>query len=373
VSQHSHEQHSKRFQELCAIQSPSLGERAVGAYVEGQLDKFGFEWTRDEAGEAIGGDQGNIICKVEGENSSQSSLVAAHLDTVPPGSETEAVLEGGQWSNSGDGILGIDNKAAVAAILTALEVWSEYPPSVDLYAVFTVAEEISLLGAQELELPSPLPSAGFVFDHPTPIGTVIASSPSHHTIEIEFTGASAHAGVAPEAGASAIEAAATAVALCPGGRLDPVTTSNFGVIEGGRAVNVVPEKCRVLAEIRSQNPETLTAETRRIVDAAHEGAGKHGCAADVTVKPSFKGYQHSDGHTALEIGEAALRSLGIEPERISSAGGSDANVFEVMGIPSLNLGDGSTGTHTDAEAISEADLQRLVELVLALAVSAACK
>jgi tripeptide aminopeptidase len=373
VSQHYQEQHSKRFQELCRIQSPSLDERSVGDFVTSELDGFGFDWYEDEAAVAIGGNQNNIICKVPGERAEESILVAAHLDTVPPGSATDPLLKEGRWSNAGDGILGVDNKAAVAAILTALEVWSETPPAIDVFAVFTVAEEISLLGAQQLQLPSPLPLAGFVFDHPTPIGTVISNSPSHHTIELEFTGASAHAGVAPEAGASAIEAAATAVALCPGGRLDPVTTSNFGVIEGGSAINVVPEKCRVLAEIRSQNPETLTSETRRIVDAAHEGAGKHGCAADVTVRPSFKGYQHTDGHAALGIGEAALRSLGIEPERISSAGGSDANVFEVMGVPSLNLGDGSTGTHTDAEAISEVDLQRLVDLVLALPVSAACK
>ena len=362
---------SKLFADLCQIQSPSLKEGLVAAFVKSFLDNLGVEWEEDSAAEALKGECGNIICRVGGADQSASILVCAHLDTVPPGLTTNPVLKGGQWSNSGDGILGADNKAAIAAILSSLEHWAAHPPEVNVVAVFTVAEEISLRGAGVLDLDALGADAAFTFDHPTPIGTVVTGSPSHHTVEIEFSGTAAHAGVAPEDGASAIAAAATALELCPSGRIDDVTTANFGLIEGGSAINVVPERCSVLAEVRSLDAASLTDQTRLIIEAAHEGAGKHGCGADVTVRPTFRGYAHSDDHSALLIGEAALRSIGVEPQRIASAGGSDVNVFENSGLPSLNLGDGSWGTHTDEEGIADKDLAVLADLVMALPAAAA--
>lgn len=363
--------HINRFQDLCRIQSPSLSEGLAAAYVRDCLESFGLECREDEAAEHIRGQVGNLICKVQGRIPHLSIIVAAHLDTVPTGTVIEPQLVEGHWTNGGDGILGVDNKAAVSALLSALEVWSDDPPDVSVTAIFTVAEEISLLGANALSAEDLNAEAAFVFDHPTPIGTVVISSPSHHSIEIEFTGAAAHAGVAPEEGASAIAAAATAVSKYPAGRVDPQTTSNFGVIKGGTAPNVVAEKCFVRAEVRSRDSSSLTRETQAIIEASHEGAGLHGCSADIVVRPSFSGYEHSDTHRALLIGERALARIGFEPNRITSAGGSDANVFEQRGVPSLNLGDGSAYTHTDRESITESDLVTLVDLVLALPSAAA--
>ena len=67
----------------------------------------------------------------------------------------------------------------------------------------------------------------------------------------EFRGRAAHAGVRPEDGRSAIAAAARAIAAMRLGRLDAETTANVGTIEGGTAINVVPERCRIEAEVRS--------------------------------------------------------------------------------------------------------------------------
>ena len=361
---------SQLFEQLCRIPSPSLREAAVGDFVKAELDRLGIAWREDAAASAVGGDCGNLICRVNGKRDAPPVIVCAHLDTVPPGDLIEPVCRDGRWENSADGILGADNKAAVASVLAALSEWAEDPPEVDVIAIFTVAEEISLLGAKELDFALLDAQAAFFFDHPTPIGTVIDSSPSHHTIELEFTGQAAHAGVAPEEGASAIKAASTAVSLYPSGRIDEGTTSNIGLIAGGTAINVVPEHCRVIAEVRSSDPASLTRETQTLIEAAHEAAGQHGCSADVVVRPSFKGYHHAHGHRAVRIAEAALTTLGIGTTRIASAGGSDANVFEDHGIPSVNLGDGSSGTHTSEEAIADDDLVRLVEVIKHIPASA---
>ena len=357
---------SSMFVDLCRIQSPSLREGAASNFVKSYLDGLGLAWEEDSAAELLDGEAGNLICRVEGNDRSHAIMVCAHLDTVPPGATTQPTLQEGEWRNSEDGILGADNKAAAAAILAALSSWAEQPPEVNVVVLFTVAEEVSLRGASVLDVSSLGVDCGFTFDHPTPIGTVVTASPSHHSVEIEFSGIPAHAGVAPEEGASAIAAAATALDLCSHGRVDASTTANFGTIHGGTAINVVPARCSVLAEVRSLDPASLTQQTRLIIEAAHEGAGKHGCGADVTVTPSFRGYDHEDGHLALRIGEAAIESLGIGPQRIVSAGGSDVNVFEDRGLPALNLGDGSWGTHTDDEGIADRDLTVLLNLVMAL-------
>ena len=360
------EAHVGRFQELCRIPSPSLSEGAVAKLLTDQLDSFGIAWKEDDAGSQLGGDQGNILCLIPGTDDSRRVLFAAHLDTVPPGNVIAPELSEGSWRNSGDGILGVDNKAAVAALLTAASVWAKVPPPVSVVLAFTVAEEISLLGSRALALTPERYTCGFVFDHPTPIGTWVAVSPTHHRLELVFIGRASHAGVNPEGGASAVSAAADALASINFGRIDEETTTNAGTIHGGSAINVVPAQCTVVCEVRSMNEGTLVEESRKIIDAAHRGAQKYGCSVDVVVTPSFRGYRHDESHIGVLAADKALDALGIQPEAIASAGGSDANVFEEMGIATLNLGDGSTGTHTPDEQITNEDLLTLAELVLGL-------
>ena len=357
---------STLFEALCRTRSQSLSEGAISAQVKGLLESFGFAFKEDDAAAQLGGEAGNLICHIPGADATKTIVICAHLDTVPTGEVIEPVCVDGRWSNDGDGILGVDNKAAVSALLTAIQKWSDQPPAVNVTAVFTVAEEISLQGAKQLDFSQIDASAAFFFDHPTPIGSLVTRSPAHHAIQIEFIGRPAHAAVEPEAGSSAIKAAATAIEAYPNGRVSEATTSNFGVVAGGSAINVVPERCSVLAEVRSLDPSELTTQTRLLIDAAHEGAGQHGCEADVVVVPSFRGYEHADSHVGMVIAHTALGAVGIESEPITSAGGSDANVFEEHGIPSVNMGDGSSATHTASESILDSDLHRLVEVILAL-------
>ena len=67
----------------------------------------------------------------------------------------------------------------------------------------------------------------------------------------DFLGRAAHSGLRPEEGRNAIVAAAQAIDAMKLGRIDDETTANVGLIEGGTATNVVAERCRVEAEVRS--------------------------------------------------------------------------------------------------------------------------
>ena len=125
---------------------------------------------------------------------------------------------------------------------------------------------------------------GFVFDHATPIGEVVVASPTFYRLHAAFRGAAAHAGIRPEAGRSAILAAAKAIAVMPHGRIDDETTTNVGTIAGGAGgTNVVAEHCWFDAEARSLSDaavETLVAE---MVDRCNDAANDPVCECDVDV------------------------------------------------------------------------------------------
>ena len=164
--------------------------------------------------EVEGDEAGNLLARVRGRGE-RTILLCAHLDTVPPAAPVEPVLVDDGWENANDGILGADNKSAVAMILEVARRCSVEGSPVGLELLFTVAEEVGLQGAKRFDATKLRSEFGYVFDHATPIGEIVTASPTLYRIEAEFHGKSAHAGLRPEAGRSAILAAAhAAVARC---------------------------------------------------------------------------------------------------------------------------------------------------------------
>ena len=96
------------------------------------------------------------------------------MDTVPLQAPVEPVVSDGFWENAHEGILGADNKAAVAVLLTlarrarreGLEGVGVLP--VDLELLFTVGEERSLAGARAFDATRLRSRFGYVFDHSSP-------------------------------------------------------------------------------------------------------------------------------------------------------------------------------------------------------------
>ena len=371
---------SSTFAELCAIPSPSLSERACGERVRTELQALGLEVVEDRAGEAIGADCGNLLARIAGsagaaagaeqagESERRSVLLCAHLDTVPLQAPVEPVLEEGFFQNANEGILGADNKAAIAVLLAlARQVHGQGAP-VDVELLFTVGEEIALAGANEFD-PSVLQSGyGYVFDHASPIGEVIMDSPCHFRIEARFKGAAAHAGIRPEDGRSAILAASRAVASMRHGRIEGEGTVNVGTINGGTAINVVPESCTLTGEVRGLDDRRGEALVAELVDRIHEAANRPDCDVDVDVevRRTFAGYKLAPSAPAVRAAEAALRACGHEPVRISSGGGSDANALIAKGFPTVNLANGTERNHEPGERVSELALAEMLAVALAL-------
>jgi tripeptide aminopeptidase len=379
------------FAELCRIESASGRERACAERIAGELRALGIEVHEDDAAAVAGSDCGNLFARIDaspepGDSTEERRciLLCAHMDTVPLLAPVEPVLCDGFWENANEGILGADNKAAVAVLLALARRLRRdragtrrpgaHPPAagasapVDIELLFTVGEERMLAGARAFDRGRLRSCFGYVFDHASPIGEVVLSAPTHHRLQATFRGAAAHAGVRPEEGRSAILAAARAVADMRLGRIDAHTTANVGTIVGGSAINVVPERCSILAEVRAQRDERAEEILAELLDCVHEAANlpECECDVDVTVERTFTGYRTPPSAPAVRAAEGALRACGHEPVRIASGGASDANALIAAGLPVVNLANGTERNHEPGERVSAAALEAMLEIALAL-------
>ncbi len=393
------------FAELCRAESPSGHERSCARLIERELVALGIEVHEDDAAAVADSDCGNLLARIDAPLSPGSSageqpciLLCAHMDTVPLLAPVEPVLRDGFWENANEGILGADNKAAIAVLLVLARrlhrdragtrrpgvhgsggLPTAGPPQtgrlpeaagapVDIELLFTVGEERMLAGARAFDRSRLRSRFGYVFDHASPIGEVVLSAPTHHRLQATFRGAAAHAGVRPEQGRSAILAAARAVADMRLGRIDAHTTANVGTIAGGSAINVIPERCSILAEVRAQREERGEEILAELLDCIHEAANlpECECDVDVTVQQMFTGYRTPASAPAVRAAERALRACGHEPVRIASGGASDANALIAAGLPVVNLANGTERNHEPGERVSAAALEATLEIALGL-------
>jgi tripeptide aminopeptidase len=351
------------FTDLCRIPSPSGEEAACAERVTSELRAMGLAVEADEAG--------NLLARVSGRGE-RTILLCAHLDTVPALAPIEPVLVDDGWENAHDGILGADNKAAVAMLLAIARRCSVEGSPVGLELLFTVGEEVGLQGAKRFEAGRLSADFGYVFDHATPIGEIVTASPTLYRIEAEFHGKSAHAGIRPESGHSAILAAAHAATAMPHGRIDHQTTANVGYLHGGvESTNVVPERARVLAEVRSVDADRAEETLAAVIDALHDGASHGECDVDVITEKQVVGYRQRPSSPAVVAAEAALRAHGYEPRRIATGGASDANVFEAAGLPCVNVANGTEHNHEPTERVSVAALESMLDVAFSLLEEAA--
>jgi tripeptide aminopeptidase len=365
------------FAELCRIESPSGHERDCAERVIAELRALQVQVQEDAAGEAPGSDCGNLLARIpaaperaadRSDAGPRSVLMGAHLDTPPSQAPVEPVLVGGCWENANEGILGADNKAAVAVLLALARHVRRTGSPVDLELLFTVRQETALAGAHIFDAASLKSGVGYVFDHSSPIGEIVLSSPSHFRLEASFRGAAADAGARPQEGHSAILAAARAIASMRLGRLDEETTVNVGTISGGTAMSVVPERCSLVAEVRSLSDDRAHALLGEVVDRIHEAANTPECECDVdvTVQRTFSGYRLPAKAPAVRAAETALRACGHEPTRVASGEASVANALLAQGLATVNLANGTERTGQAGERVRVAALEEMLDVAVAL-------
>lgn len=357
--------------ELLQIDSPTYGERAAAEWLEAKLAEFGVQAEDDGKAAALGGNSGNLIARIRGNVDAPPLLLNAHMDNVPPCQGVKPVADGYLIRSDARTVLGADDKGGCIALLTTLrEVVTDDLPRPPLEVVFTAAEEVGLEGAKALDYAQLKARRGFVAESGT-LGAITIAAPSADRWEATVHGKAAHAGVCPEQGVNAIQIAAVAIAAMRVGRLDDETTANVGLIEGGRARNVVPPECHVIGEARSHDSHKLAAQIEQVKGCFAAAAARHGGSVELKVKRSYNAFRIEPDEWPLLVAERAARDVGIQPLARPTGGGTDANVFNESGIRCVVLCTGAHQVHTPEEYIDVRDLEQAARwLVRAIALAA---
>ncbi len=345
------------FLALVRIDNPSGQEVAMAEAVMARLRDLGLLPEQDG--------KGNVIAAMAGRG--EPLLLSAHLDSVAPAVGKEPVVADGVVRSAGVTVLGADDLAGVAAILEGVRSARKQDGHCRAAEiVFTVEEEIGLHGARALDYRRLRSKLGVALDLNGELGGICISAPAQDAIRVTIHGRAAHAGVAPEQGVSAIRVAAEAIAAMPLGRIDSETTANVGVIEGGAATNIIPDRVMLKAEARSRDASKLDRQTKAMRAAFEAAASHHGAAVDFQAERAYGPIRVAEDAPIVQLCRRAVQAIGLEPCLIATGGGSDVNVFGMHGIAAVNLSIGYREIHTPGEHISLSDLEQAARLVEAL-------
>jgi tripeptide aminopeptidase len=360
--------------ELVQIDSISREEREVAQRLKGLCEEMGAEVFIDDAGERVGGNTGNVIARFPGTiPSAEPIMMSAHMDTVVPGKGVKPIVEGDIIRTDGSTVLGGDDKSGCAVIIETIRCLQEQSiPHAPIDAVFSICEEVGLLGAKHLDMSKIRASYGIVFDSDDP-GFLFTKGPSANHFEFRIYGLESHAGVAPEQGISAIKIAAEAIARMNLFRIDDETTANIGVIRGGEATNIITNFVMLKGEARSLDDEKLEAQTAHMIKCLEEAAAKYEVTVDgVTTKArvesdvtrEYYAMDVSDDSRIVRLVKEAAARMGLKVETMASGGGCDANIFNKRGIECANLGTGMRAIHTVKEWLDVKDMYASAEMTL---------
>lgn len=324
----------ERLISLLKISSPSGKEQEVAKVITHMVEDWGYTVTQDQ--------MGNLFIS---SNKDPKLFLNAHMDTVTPCENVTPVIDGDIIRSDGRTILGADDKVGIAVILELLENYKEDP--LPIQVIFTVQEEIGLVGAKGIKKEMIKAPCGFTLDAGGPLGNVVIGAPSQYTWTYWIYGVAAHAGGSPEKGVNAILLASKLIESLPIGRINEMTTGNVGVISGGRATNIVPDEVEIRGEYRSRDEGYLYALLNNLEKASsivEEGGGK----TKLEYRKEYTRFDLKDSEFLKKTIEA-MKESGYTPNVVYGGGGSDANIFNELGITTLLLGISGGEAHSTRE------------------------
>jgi len=361
-----------RLADLVAINSVNAslpggpGEQAMADYVAGAARGMGAEVEQYE----VEPGRPNLLARVD-RGRRRTLMFECHLDTVGLAPMPDALnprVEGGRLYGRGSA----DPKGSLAAMLSVMERAagdSGFP--VNVWLAGSMDEEITMRGSRALAERRPAVDAVIVGE-PTNLQPIVA----HKGVlrwRVRTTGVAAHSAT-PERGRNAIFDMQTVIAALRAGiepglarsmhpRLGPATWS-VGVIEGGEAVNVVPDACRIDCDRRllpGEEPEAVLAEVDRALDALRQddaGLRVEREAPYVHVPPM----ETAADEPVVRATVRALEEAGRDPTLAAVAYATDASMLaSIGGLPAVVLGPGDIAqAHTNDEWIELAELEAAV-------------
>ncbi|MGV3127799.1 M20/M25/M40 family metallo-hydrolase [Staphylococcus simulans] len=359
------------FLELVQIDSETGHEEIIQPILKKKLEDLGLKVEEDHAGDQPDLGANNLICildATENQSNTQKIYFTSHMDTVVPGINVKPIVkDDGYIYSDGTTVLGADDKAGLAAIFELIHVIQENNiPHGQIQFVITVGEESGLLGAKALDPKLLDAEFGYAVDASAPIGTTVLGAPTQMKISAVIHGKKAHAST-PNKGVSAINIAAKAVSKMKLGQVDEETTANIGSFTGGSATNIVADEVTLHAEARSHSNEKIEAQIEHMKNVFTETAKAYGCSADIETTKSYQGFKVAEDAKVTRYAIESAESLGLSGNTVIAGGGSDGNIINALGIPTVIIGIGYENIHTTEERMEIKSLnllaQQLVKIV----------
>ena len=340
---------------LVRLESPSTDKAAVdrcGAELTRRLEAIGGTVTRLD-----GGPRGDHI-RAEFTGPARRVLLLGHFDTVWSVGQLERMpLREEAGRLHGPGIF--DMKAGIGVAMLAVRALRELalpdPPQVTM--LWTTDEEVgSETSRAAIESCARASDAVLVLEPSLPGGEAKTSRKGVGDFELTVHGVSAHAGLDPGKGASAIhELAHQIVAIAALQDPGRGVTLNVGRITGGSRTNVVADIARASIDVR-----VLTMADAATIEQSLRGLRPRlsGTRLEIEGSVSRPPLERGPGVIRLyEVARDVARELGQDLREGSAGGGSDGNLTAALGVPTLDgLGPRGDGAHALHEHVELGDL-----------------
>jgi tripeptide aminopeptidase len=273
-------------------------------------------------------------------------------------------------TSDGTTLLGADNKAGVAEIMTAVDYLLQHPELEHgpIRICFTRDEEIGK-GVAQLDLDRLGADAAYTIDGST-LGQIEDETWSALEAFVVFTGVAVHPGSAKGRLVNAGKVAADFIAGFPRDRLSPETTEGReGYVHPWSTVGE-EEKTTVRVLLRDFDRERLAEHEQLVRRLAEEAAAAHpGARVEIDVVEQYLNMKEQlrDHPRVVEAAEEAVRRAGYEPTLTFIRGGTDGSVLSSRGLPTPNIFTGGEDFHSRHEWACVSDMGAAVATIVHLA------
>jgi len=300
-------------------------------------------------------------------------------DLVLPDDST-AVLRTADWpalaerlgdnivTASGNTLLGADNKAGVAEIVTAAEYLMAHPeiPHGTIKIAFTPDEEVGR-GTQHFDVEAFGATYAYTMDG-SARGELEYESFSADAMTLTFVGFNTHPGYAKDRLINAIKVAADFIGHLPR-EMSPETTDGYDgfvhpyVLQGGT------ERANVRFIVRDFKTAALKEKEEMLERLALEAASRYGARVEVLIEEQYRNMREVlDRHPhVVEYAREAIRRAGMAVRERPIRGGTDGSKLSFMGLPTPNIFAGEQNFHSRLEWVSVQDMEKAVDVIVHLA------
>lgn len=273
-------------------------------------------------------------------------------------------------TSDGTTLLGADDKAGIAEIMSALAYLVRHPerPRPPLHIAFTVDEEVGR-GAEDFDLEAFGADIAYTLDG-AGLGDVEVETFSAASMRVTIRGLAVHPGSAKGKLVNAVKLAAELVESLPKGRLSPETTEGRAGYVHPHRISGSTEEAVVDLIARDHEDQRLEEHLDLLRGLAEEVAAREPRAkVDVEVRHSYRNMRPyiEESPRVVDAALEAIRRAGVEPRLAITRGGTDGAVLSSQGLPTPNIFTGGQEYHSVREWASVQDMAAAAATVVELA------